>query len=251
MSELPWFKFFASDYLSSLFVQSLDPEQELWYLRLIIASAINEPRGCLPLANSKLWRVAKAPSLEHFEKHGVHILSKFEKDDAAQLYRVPKVYEQLVSATDVSEKRSKAGKKGAAKRWQTDGKLPSVPMANEQQKIADLDSEAEVDSTIPLPPSLQEGGDVFRFFLGKLKEDLASAYVSSPNFHEEAFDKYFRDSRLIKITENGVAILDSPQPALLREGLGKFDKRLRSTFFDVSGAQVSFQVASRGNGAAA
>ena len=142
-SELPWFRFFASAYLSSLFVQSLDPEQELWYVRLIIASAINEPRGCLPLA------VFDSPDiydeLEHFEKHAGHILSKFEKDDVAQLYRVPKVYEQLVSATEVSEKRSKAGKKGAAKRWQTDGNLPSVPMANEQQKIAELDSEAEVD----------------------------------------------------------------------------------------------------------
>jgi hypothetical protein len=115
----PWFKFYAADYMSSLFVQGLEPEQELWYLRLIIASAINLPRGCLPLANGKLWRLAKAPSLEHFEKYAGPILAKFEKDETAGLYRVSKVAEQqLVANADLSNKRSQAGKLGAAKRWQ-------------------------------------------------------------------------------------------------------------------------------------
>src|SRR5438309_3708373 len=90
----PWFKFFAADYLSSPFVQALDPEQELWYLRLIIASAISLPRGCIPFANGKLWRLAKAPSLEHFEQHAGPILAKFEKDEVAGVYRVPKVASQ-------------------------------------------------------------------------------------------------------------------------------------------------------------
>src|SRR5205823_6318143 len=138
------------DYMSSLFVQSLEPEQELWYVRLIIASAIHEPRGCLPFANSKLWRLAKAPSLEHFEKHAGPILEKFEKDIAAQLYRVRKVAEQnLVANTDLSSKRSAAGKRGAAKRWQGaingNGNLPSEPMATEKQKIADLDLDSNSD----------------------------------------------------------------------------------------------------------
>src|SRR2546425_4798786 len=102
MPHAPWFKFYAADYMSSPFVQGLEPEQELWYLRLIIASAISDPRGCLPLANGKLWRLAKAPNLEHFEKHASVILAKFERDDAAQLYRVPKVIEQnLVPNTDL------------------------------------------------------------------------------------------------------------------------------------------------------
>ena len=157
MANAPWFKFYAADYMSSPFVQSLEPEQELWYLRLIIASAISLPRGCLPLANSKLWRLAKAPSLEHFEEHVGAILAKFEKDVAAQLYRVPKVAEQnLVANADLSSKRSEAGKHGAAKRWQSatngNGKLPSIAMATEKQKIADSDSDTE--KSIPLnPPS--------------------------------------------------------------------------------------------------
>jgi len=156
MSNAPWFKFYAADYLSSPFVQSLDPEQELWYLRLIIASAISLPRGCLPLANGKLWRLAKAPSKEYFEQNSGAILAKFDKDEVAGVYRVPKVAsQQLLTSSELSRKRSEAGKRGAAKKWQsairTDGKLPSETMANIKQNIADSDSDS--DSDLEVKPS--------------------------------------------------------------------------------------------------
>lgn len=119
----PWFKFFAANYLSAPFVQALEPEQELWYLRLIIASAISQPPGCLPVDIGKLWRLAKAPSFEHFQEHCSPILAKFDKDEAAGLYRVSIVAEQLMATADLSTRRSEAGKKGAARRWQSDNKL--------------------------------------------------------------------------------------------------------------------------------
>jgi hypothetical protein len=150
MPSAPWFKFYAADYMSSPFVQALDPEQELWYVRLIIASAINLPRGCLPFAHGKLWRLAKAPSQEHFERHAGPILAKFERDDASGVYRVPKVAsQQLLTSAELSAKRSEAGKRGAAKRWQSamcdDGKLPSEAMAYARQNIADSDSDSDSD----------------------------------------------------------------------------------------------------------
>jgi hypothetical protein len=150
MSKAPWFKFFAADYMSSPFVQALDPEQELWYLRLIIASAISLPRGCLPLANGKLWRLAKAPSEKYFEENAGPILGKFEKDEAADVYRVPKVAcQQLHTPSELSTKRSEAGKRGAANRWQIatsdDGKLPSEAVANGKQNMADSDSDSDSD----------------------------------------------------------------------------------------------------------
>jgi hypothetical protein len=151
MSKAPWFKFFAGDYMSSPFVQALDPEQELWYVRLIIASAISLPRGCLPLANGKLWRLAKASSLDHFEKHCDVILSKFEKDEAAGLYRVTKIANQLIGNDELSRKRSEAGKKGAAVTWQKPHPLPSATMANAinlpWQKMADSDSDSDKTSS--------------------------------------------------------------------------------------------------------
>jgi hypothetical protein len=150
MSQAPWFKFYAADYMSSPFVQALDPEQELWYLRLIIASAISLPRGCLPLANGKLWRLAKATSEEYFEQNAGAILAKFERDEVAEVYRVPKVAsQQLLTSSELSMKRSEAGKRGAANRWQSaicgDGKLPSETMANAKQNIADSDSDSDLD----------------------------------------------------------------------------------------------------------
>jgi hypothetical protein len=155
MSKAPWFKFYAADYLSSPFVQSLDPEQELWYLRLIIASAISLPRGCLPLANGKLWRLAKALSEEYFEQNAGPILAKFERDELAGVYRVPKVAsQQLLTSSELSLKRSEAGKRGAANRWQTairdDGNLPSEAMAKAKQNIADSDSDSDSDLDLDL-----------------------------------------------------------------------------------------------------
>jgi hypothetical protein len=188
MPSAPWFKFYPSDYLSSPFVQALEPEQELWYLRLLIASAIALARGCLPLANGKLWRLAKSPSLEHFEKHAGPILAKFEKDEAAGLYRIAKIANQMTSAPDLSAKRSDAGKRGAAKRWQNDGKLPSATMANAKengrQKIADSDSDS--DKSIPLnPPSGDR--DLTPRQLANLSKELDRIYGASQgaNVNEE------------------------------------------------------------------
>jgi hypothetical protein len=149
MSKAPWFKFYAADYMSSPFVQSLDPEQELWYVRLIIASAISLPRGCLPLANGKLWRLAKAPSEEYFAQHAGPILAKFDRDETAGVYRVPKVAsQQLLTSSELSLKRSEAGKRGAANRWRSAihdaGKLPSETMANAKQNIADSDTDTDI-----------------------------------------------------------------------------------------------------------
>ena len=186
MTHAPWFKFYGADYLSSPFVQSLEPEQELWYVRLIIASAISEPRGCLPLSNDKLWRLAKAPSMEHFEKYAGPILAKFEKDQVAQLYRVPKVSEQtLVANADLSSKRSEAGRRGAAKRWQAatrgDGNLPSKPMANKQQEITDADTDKN------LPPNPPPGGLTPRQLkdLSKEMDRLAQACVGRGTTEEK------------------------------------------------------------------
>jgi len=113
----------------------------------MIASAISLPRGCLPVANGKLWRLAKAPSLEHFEKHCEVILSKFEKDEVAGLYRVTKIANQLIGNGELSKKRSEAGKKGAAAKWQLPSGLPSTEMANaiepRRQNMADSDSDSE------------------------------------------------------------------------------------------------------------
>ena len=83
--------------------------------------------------------------------------------------------------------------------------------------------------------------EIWRSVLQRLKEDFADAYVFNQHFKENAYDKYFRDSWLVAI-EDGVAILNSPQPCLLREGLQTFQQRLTKTFRDVAGFDVQFQL---------
>ena len=115
--RVPWFKTFASEYFGSPFVQSLDPEQQLWYVRLILASAVGEPAGCLPLDIGKLWRVVKAPSLKYFREHCNPILEGFDKDEVAGAYRVAFIADHLSVCTHLSSKRAQAGRTGAARRW--------------------------------------------------------------------------------------------------------------------------------------
>jgi hypothetical protein len=62
-----------------------------------------------------------------------------------------------------------------------------------------------------------------------LKSDFGTAYVNSPHFQEDSYDKYFRDAWLVEISDD-VAILDSTAPGILREGISKYQKRLCDAF---------------------
>lgn len=100
--------------------------------------------------------------------------------------------------------------------------------------------------TKPIPPTplLQRGvEEIWRDVCEYLKDDLSDAYVKA-RFEECAYDKYFRDAWLVEI-RNGVAILDSNEPELLQEGVGKFQKRLRDTFrgveYEIRSIRVRFR----------
>jgi hypothetical protein len=150
MTKAPWFKFWAADYLSSPFVQSLEPEHELWYLRLIIASAISLPRGCLPLATSKLYLLARAKSQEHFEKHSAEILAKFKKDESAGFYVVEKIANQLINHADISKKRADAGKKGGIAKQQN--KWLAIARVLPDGLLLDSDSDTKSSSELKGSP---------------------------------------------------------------------------------------------------
>jgi hypothetical protein len=99
----------------------------------------------------------------------------------------------------------------------------------------------------PLPPSKKPEGGLWNLFKLKLKDDLSSAYVHSPNFQEQAYEKHFRDCYLAEIEEGGnVVILGSPDPDALRVGLDKFSTRLVNTFRAVAGVEVEFRMEGKG-----
>jgi hypothetical protein len=108
------------------------------------------------------------------------------------------------------------GQKGAAGRVK--GELATAPESIEP-KTWNL-----------FPPTPQRGvSDIWQQVSAFLKDDLSTAYVNSGHFQENAYEKYFRDAWLVEI-EKSVAFLDSPDPAVLREGIEKHQRRLRETF---------------------
>jgi hypothetical protein len=93
--------------------------------------------------------------------------------------------------------------------------------------------------TKPIPPTplFQRGAEeIWRRVCGYLKDDLSDGFVKTLHFQECAYDKYFRDAWLVEI-RNDVAVLDSNDPELLQEGVGRFQKRLRDTFH-VDGCEI-------------
>ncbi len=94
------------------------------------------------------------------------------------------------------------------------------------------EDKTKTETNTILPPTPLKGGSLsttWQKVCEYLKDDLSDSYVKNPLFQESAYDKYFRDAWLVEI-KGGDAILDSPEPELLREGVEKFQRRLRETF---------------------
>jgi hypothetical protein len=186
MSKAPWFKFWAADYLASPFVQSLEPEQEFWYLRLIIASALANPRGCLPFATSKLYLLARAKSQEHFEKHSSEILAKFERDETRGLYIVGKIANQLIALDDISKKRAEAGKKGGLAKQQKRALAIATNLPQQLLTESDSDSDKREGKKTSRSSQMPEGfkpSDSHWALAGELRVELKTAFESFRDFH--------------------------------------------------------------------
>lgn len=127
-----WMPFYVGDYLSA--TGRLTTEQHGAYLLILLDYWKNGPPpnddavlAALARMSVSAWRKAK-PSLIGF----------FDVVDGTLIQK--RVEKERERATSVTEERSKAGKAGAAKRWQANGKpianaIP-LPLANGQQNDA-------------------------------------------------------------------------------------------------------------------
>jgi Helix-turn-helix domain len=121
------------------------------------------------------------------------------------------------------------GQKGAAGRVK--GELATAPESIEP-KTWNL-----------FPPTPQRGvPDIWQQVSAFLKDDLSTGYVNNGRFQTNDYEKYFRDAWLVEI-KGGIAILDSPEPNLLCDGVEKFQRRLRDTFRAVVSEVYSIKVA--------
>lgn len=127
-----WMPFYVGDYLSA--TGRLTTEQHGAYLLILLDYWKNGPPpnddavlSALVRMSPAAWRKAKPALLGFFDiQDGLLVQKRVEKE--------------RVKASNITEERSKAGKVGAAKRWQKNGKRIAnaidLPLANGQQTDA-------------------------------------------------------------------------------------------------------------------
>jgi uncharacterized protein YdaU (DUF1376 family) len=148
MSKAPWYKRYAADFVSDPYVQAMTAEQYGWFSAMLDMAWIHTPQGYMPNAIDLLCRMVGRCDEMHFAKHSKIVLDRFKvTPDGLFLYH-PKMIEQVEKLSQVSEKRSEVGKKGADKRWNSNCHKPT------KQLPTDSDSESELVSisrfTLPI-----------------------------------------------------------------------------------------------------
>ena len=124
-----WIAFYIGDYLAD--TMHLSREQHGSYLLLLLAAYKNA--GWLPNDDGMLAQIAKVtPKQWKTERH--IYASFFEMTD--ERWTHDRVTAELEKAERMTERRSKAGSNGAAKRWQTDGKRIAEPSPGHKQTDA-------------------------------------------------------------------------------------------------------------------
>jgi uncharacterized protein YdaU (DUF1376 family) len=147
VKRAPWFKLWAADFLSDNFVDAMTPEQIGWYCILLIRSWNHTPQGYLPNDEHLLSNWCKVVDRVLFREQAKLVLDRFEKTQDGSLIFHPKLIEQVDHISQVSEKRSDAGKKSAKKRGMITANKCSTSV---QQVLTDSDSDS--DKHPPNPP---------------------------------------------------------------------------------------------------
>lgn len=118
-----WMPLYVGDYLQD--TMHLSAEQHGMYLLLIMACW--KGRNMLPSDETQLAAIARV-SLKTWKAQQPVIAPFFHVEDDHWEHK--RVALEISKAERISERRSKAGANGAAKRWQADGKRNGRSMAS-------------------------------------------------------------------------------------------------------------------------
>jgi uncharacterized protein YdaU (DUF1376 family) len=120
---MPWFPCYPSDLLGSLRWQMMTPEERGAYWQLLCL--------CYQSANGKimapLYLLSRMSGID-LEQHPL-VLEAFQQDEDGAWFN-ERAYSEWLKRQEVSEKRTEAGVKGAANRWQKHRQTDGKPMAN-------------------------------------------------------------------------------------------------------------------------
>jgi uncharacterized protein YdaU (DUF1376 family) len=155
-TKRPWFAFYASDWLSSRNICLMTPEQRGGYIQLLCHAWLSDDCG-LPDDDAEL---AILSGLNGSWDSCKTAIRKCFKVDSGRLLN-PRLLKEKSAILEILESRSKAGKKGARKRWggkDLNNKAIILPMAKNSHSHSQSEYTTSKDATPP--PPLEVGGRV-------------------------------------------------------------------------------------------
>lgn len=155
-TKRPWFAFYASDWLSSSNVCLMTPEQRGGYIQLLCHAWLSDDCG-LPDDDAAL---AVLSGLNGSWDASKETIRKCFKPSSGRLLNL-RLLQEKSAILEKLDSRSKAGKKGARKRWGSNGlnnKAILLPLAKNSHSHSHSECIAPNDDTPP--PPLEGGGRV-------------------------------------------------------------------------------------------
>lgn len=140
--------------------------------------------------DDELWRIACCDSKEEWLRLRPKIVRLFTREEG--LLRHKRIDIEIARAVAITTAKAKAGKKGAAKRWQDDGKANGTAIAEPQFCYRQTDTQSQspsqpLESNLPSPPQGGTTPNAPRETNRKLT--LAEAISAHPNLKAGAFAK--------------------------------------------------------------
>jgi len=221
--RLPWFRFYAAEYLLDGRIRSITLEQRAMFMELRAQAWYLG--GYLPNDSDNLWRLAGARSRAAFEKHRAKVLFEFDLDSDRNVLVNRTLTEYWEEAVAQSKLLSMWGKKGAMTRWRdsSHGQAIATPMAepypshsySESELESEEESETEnqvllskpcgLDATDAGDSSCEDAGEVE--LRNSLTSDSAPANVKKivAGLRAEVFEYYLaktgRNPKLYELTK--------------------------------------------------
>jgi uncharacterized protein YdaU (DUF1376 family) len=140
MSKAPWYKRYASDFVSDPYVQAMTAEQYGWFSAMLDVSWIHTPIGRLPNDLSLICKMIGRCDEMYFVQHSKIVVDRFKvSEDGKWLYH-PRMMEQASRLVEVSENKSHPGKAGRKKK---EIKQKSDDLKDEIKQGGESDSEPD------------------------------------------------------------------------------------------------------------
>jgi uncharacterized protein YdaU (DUF1376 family) len=169
--KAPWFKLWASDFLSDNFVDAMTAEQIGWYCILLIRSWNHTPKGYLPNDEHLLASWCKVADPMSFKQRAKLVLDRFETSEDGSVIYHPKLMEQVESVCKTSENRAVAGSLG--------GKKSAAKRRSKHEAIATrlpIDTDTESDTDKNLKTLEREAEEIYSIYPRKVgKSDALRA----------------------------------------------------------------------------